>query len=213
MKNFKFFAVFCMMFMFATAANAQFVSTGNSSSGNYGGGAANEFTSMRVSYMPVSIENVDLNGVNVAWIKTKAISQDMPLFVESGLGFSWIGGDLGDSDFKLNFFSLNVPVNLGYELALNNGMSVSPFVGLDLRGNLFGKYKIDGESIDAFDEDELEDWYLEESKLERFNVGWRIGVAFNVNNLYLGASYGDDFNDVAEGSKASLPQFTIGFKF
>ena len=119
MKNIKFFAIFCMMFLFATSASAQFSSAGNSSFRNGGGGAANEYESIRLSYLPVSVEDIDLNGIMAAWVKTSAISQDIPVFVEYGLGVSWIGGEFGDSDVKLNLFSLNVPVNLGYEYVSN----------------------------------------------------------------------------------------------
>ena len=48
----------------------------------------------------------------------------------------------------MNFFSLNIPVNCVYKWNVNEDFSIDPFVGIDLRLNLTGKYKIseDGES-------------------------------------------------------------------
>ncbi len=195
------------MFMFAVSAQAQFANAGRSSSlGNQG--PVEQTGSVRVSYLPVSVEDADFNGVMVSFVKTMPISQDMPLFVETGIGLSWIGDEISE-DFSLNFFSVNVPLNLGYQIQISDAASISPFIGIGLRGNVFGNYKQDGKSYDAFDKDEVSKAY----QLKRFNIGWRAGASVRINNAYIGACYSSDFNDIIKGGKASVPELTLGFYF
>jgi len=158
--------------------------------------------------LPVSAEDVDFQGVMVSFIRTMSISQDMPLFVETGIGLSWIGDEISE-DFSLNFFSVNVPLNLGYQIQISDAASISPYIGIGLRGNVFGNYKEDGKSYDAFDKDEVG----KEAQLKRFNIGWRVGASVRINNAYIGACYSSDFNDIIKSVKASVPELTVGFYF
>lgn len=212
MKKIKFLLVACLLGIAATAS-AQFANSKSSSNGGSGNSSSLEnWQSIKVSYMPVTFDGdgggeINLNGAMLSYQKGFIVSQETPIFVETGLGVSWIGGEVEDTDIDLNFFSLNVPVNLGYKLAINDGISISPFLGITLRGNLFGKYKYEDESIDAFDDE------LDGAQLKRFNFGWQIGLGVNINSLYIGASYGSDFNEIIEKGKGIVPQITLGYNF
>lgn len=214
MKKIKFLLVACLLGIAATAS-AQFANAKSSSNGGSNNSSSLEnWQSIKISYLPTSIDGdgggeIDFNGVLVSYLKGYAISQDMPLFIETGLGASWIGGEIEDTGVDLNFFSLNVPVNFGYKYAFNDKCSIAPFVGITLRGNIFGNYKFEGESLNAFDEDEVG----EELKLKRFNFGWQVGLGVNINSLYIGASYGSDFNEIIENGKGIVPQITLGLNF
>ena len=210
MNKFKFLMIVCLLGI-ASTVSAQFVNT-NSSSMNSSSSDVSSWSGLRVSYHPVSIEDLDLTGASIGYVKSFSISNGTPIFVETGANVSWVGGTVFEEpedyeDIKLNVFSVNVPINLGYKLAFSNTASIFPFVGLTLRGNVVGNYSCDGESTNAFDDE------LEFLKLKRFQIGWQVGVGANFNKLYIGASYGTDFSEILEDCKATMPSLTIGFNF
>lgn len=210
MKKLLFIAT--VLVLGTTSAFAQFTNTGSTSS-NRGGGAYETQRSLKISYMPAKIKgdgggDISLNGATVELVNRQGISQDAPLYAEFGVGASWVGGEIEDTDLKVNYFSLQVPLYLGYQYNVSDKVAVSPYAGIYLRGNIFGNYKIGGESYNAFDKDEVGDL-----KLNRFNIGWRIGVNFDFEKVYIGASYGSDFNDIIDHGKEQLPQITVGFNF
>ena len=214
MKKIKLFMVVCLLGIAATAS-AQFANA-NSSSNN---SDATAWTGLRVSYLPLSIKadgggSIDLTGFQLGYVKAFAISANAPIFVETGLNVSYMNGEIAEFEYdydeyglKFNMFSLNVPVNLGYKYAFSETASIFPYAGLTLRGNLFGNYKMGGESVSIFD-DEFED-----GKAKRFQIGWQIGIAASFNQFVVGASYGTDFNDIIEGGKFATPAITIGYNF
>ena len=213
MKRIKFLMVACLLGI-ASTVSAQFVNTSGSSSSMSSNSDAEPWKGLRVSYHPVSINgdgggDISFSGASIGYLKGFAISNSAPLFIETGANVSWFGGEIGeyyDDELKLNVFSINVPVNFGYKFALNETSSLFPYVGLTLRGNVLGNYSYDGESINAFDEDEAEDM-----QLKRFQIGWQIGVGATFNTFFVGASYGTDFSEIIEGGKVAMPSITIGF--
>lgn len=210
MKSIKLLMVACLLGI-ASTVSAQFVNSNNSSMSN-GSADATEWQGLRVSYHPVSINadgggSINLSGVSAGYIKSFGISGTTPVFLETGANISWIGGELADSDVKLNVFSVNVPINLGYKFMLNETTGLFPYAGLTLRGNIVGNYSADGVSVGAFGDD-AEDLGM---KLKRFQIGWQIGVGVNFNTFFVGASYGTDFNEIVENGKVAMPSITIGF--
>ncbi|MBQ8770763.1 MAG: outer membrane beta-barrel protein [Bacteroides sp.] len=210
MKRMKFLLVVCLLGM-ASTMSAQFVSTSSSSSSMNSNSDAAVWSGLRISYHPVSINadgggDISLNGASVGYVRSFGVSASAPLFIETGASASWIGGEIEDSDLKLNVFSINVPVNFGYKFSFGDNNGIYPYAGLTLRGNIVGKYKADGESVSAFDDDLGDGW-----KLKRFQIGWQIGVGANFNTFYVGASYGTDFSDIIEDCKVAMPSISIGF--
>lgn len=148
------------------AASAQF-STSNSGNSLGSGSLTEEWSSIRISYSPITFEGDsdfeymmgdgdlldDYNGFAVEYVKGFSIVDNMPIFLEAGFGFQWINWndeeDLGDYSYeledysvkyKLNITSLYVPLNLGYNISLADNLQVMPYVGLNLRCNLTGQY-------------------------------------------------------------------------
>ena len=210
MKKIKFLMVACLLGI-ASTASAQFVNT-SSTSAVSGNSNAESWKGLRVSYHPVSIDadgggSIDLSGASIGYVKSFGVAATAPLFIETGANVSWIGGELEDSEIDLNVFSVNVPINFGYKYAFSESASIFPYAGLTLRGNIFGNYKADGESLNAFDKDEVgEGW-----QLKRFQIGWQIGVGATFNSFFVGASYGTDFNEIVKDGKVAMPSITIGF--
>ena len=206
MKRIKFFMVACLLGI-ASTVSAQFVNTNSSNSSMSGSSDVVSWQGLRISYLPVSINgdqggDISINGASIGYVKSYAISSTAPLFIETGANASWIGGELEDSDIKLNMFSVNVPINLGYKFSFGDNNGIFPYAGLTLRGNIIGKMKYDDESVDVFKGDDA--W-------KRFQIGWQIGVGATFNTFFVGASYGSDFSDIFEDAKIAMPSLTIGF--
>ena len=196
-------------------------------------------------------EDLGLNGVQVGYLKGFSISKQYPIFVETGIGFQWAfkSMDLEDyddmtgfpaddndripskSDFdithKYNLFSLQVPVNFVYKHTFNNGVSVAPYVGVDLKYHISGKLTQKLDAKDEYAEELLED--MDDSKgldlfdkkdmgdkdnmLKHFQIGWHIGVGLNAKSFFASISYGSDFNEIMKKCKPSTTSFTVGYNF
>ena len=213
MKKIKLFMVVCLLGIAATAS-AQFANSSSNSSAD-----ASAWKGIRASYLPISIKadgggSIDYTGFQAGYVKSFAISANAPLFIETGANLSYMSGDLemydgyDVIDVDMNMFSINVPVNFGYQLAFSETASIFPYVGATLRGNLFGNFKADGESLSIFDSDLEDGW-----KAKRFQIGWQVGVAATFNNFVVGVSYGTDFNDIFEDCKIATTAISIGFNF
>ena len=208
MKRIKFFMVACLLGI-ASTVSAQFVNTSSSGSSMSNNSEATSWSGLRVSYHPVSFNgdgpDFSFNGASIGYVKSFGVSSSAPLFIETGLSVSWVGGEVKDSDVKLNMFSLNAPVNFGYKFAFGENNAIFPYVGLTFRGNIVGTLKYDDESINVFDDGDMDD-----DAWKRFQIGWQIGVGANFNTFFVGASYGTDFSEIMEGGKVAMPSLTIG---
>ena len=190
---------------------------------------------LRVSYHPMSLspdkgDNIGITGFSAGYVKGFALSQSTPIFLEVGANLLWASKDLTedfglddydeDVSVKLNMFSVNIPVNFGYKYTVNDKFSIYPYIGLNFRVNAIGKLKIEAEyegeseseSIDVFSKDDMKEYEMGEA-WKRFQAGWQIGVAFNINKFTLAASYGKDFTEISKKVKVSMPSITLGLNF
>ena len=228
MKRMKFLLVACLLGIAATAS-AQFVNSGSSSSA--GSTTGDVWEGLRVSYMPMTMvydvtgaEDTDLTGFSLGYVKSFGVSSTAPLFVETGLNLSYATyseekeeGKYYSAEVKLNMMSLTAPVNLVYKYALSEEVSILPYAGVYLRGNLFGKYKTetsyDGETestkLDLFDEKDMG----KDGVYKRLQLGWQIGVGSHYNNIALRLSYGKDFSEIAKKTKVATTTMSVGLNF
>lgn len=176
--------------------------------------ASDNYNRFSVSY--TSLSNIDedaMSGISAAWTKGIAISKTTPLFIETGLGlnYAWKSED----EYKINWLTATIPVNLVYKYEISDGIKLAPFAGLYLRGNLLGEMNIDDDYSQYMDDvnffDDYNDGGLEAS---RFSFGWNIGVGVEINKFYLGLSYGSDLNEfVEDADKIGTLSATVGFNF
>ena len=151
MKNFRTLFAVCLLAM-ATAVNAQFANT--SSSSKIGGGAVDTegWQSVKLSYnkWTIDAEGAEFDAIpafELGYVKAFSVSQTYPLFVEAGASLMYATGDLFEmseengSDYyyystsastSLKMFSLAIPVNIGYKIALNDKMTLFPYAGVTL---------------------------------------------------------------------------------
>ena len=198
------------------------------------------WSGFRFSYAPTTLEfdyeggeNFDLNGLSFENVKGFGIMDNMPLFLEVGAGIEWLNYTDTESDSyegikyevkdAMNLFSVNIPVNLGYKVALNENITIMPYVGLKARLGLSAteKYSIevsyDGETekedetTNFYDEDDMGD-----ATLKRILLGWQAGVTATYNNISFGVNFGscftgEVFNEV--DSKLGATTITVGINF
>lgn len=214
------------------------------------------YSRMDFSYAPLKVvtdisgaEDHKLTGLSLGYTHGLNLTRQVPLFLELGFNFTYAFSkqdyeDRGlkeDDGFTLrtNLFSLNVPVSLAYKLSFNKRVSLTPFVGLNFRGNVSASSKW---KFNDFEEDfgyrwesEEDFWkYQEENETgmrektdlcdkketgnkdatwKRFQAGWQIGVGFNYKHLYIGLSYGKDFNELCKKSKIAATRISLGYNF
>lgn len=176
--------------------------------------ASDNYNRFSVSY--TSLSNIDedaMSGISAAWTKGIAISKTTPLFIETGLGvnYAWKSED----EYKINWLTATIPVNLVYKYEISDGIKLAPFAGIYLRGNLLGEMNIDDDYSQYRDDvnffDDYDDGGYEAS---RFSFGWNIGVGVEINKFYLGLSYGSDLNEfVEDADKIGTLSATVGFNF
>ena len=140
----------------------------------------------------------------------------LPMNVEVGLKWNMAFAkhtynedfNYGNYEEKANMtlMRLNIPVSYIYHFNVKNILNISPYAGLDFRFNLLAKTKWSGTeyilnndgTYDAEDlEDETINWFSKDDMggytANRFQMGWHIGVRFEVQKIFLGLEYGTDF--------------------
>ncbi|MBR5435263.1 MAG: outer membrane beta-barrel protein [Muribaculaceae bacterium] len=165
------------------------------------------------TFVPKKGDDLSFTGLTFGYSKAVGISETTPLFIEFGaaLQYSFKSESGRDWEEKFRMFSVKVSVNLVYDWQLpNSSVSIRPFAGLTLRGNISGKeIEEDDEYKSEYDLFDKKD--MDGEPFKRLQIGWQIGanVAFN-NKFYLGLSYGSDFSEICKNVKISTTSITVG---
>ena len=203
----KIFIMAACLVAMATTASAQFMGGGSASSSSSDGEG---YTSIRLHYNNFEIEpkNGSYDAVpsfGISLVKGWAISQNMPLFLEAGVGASYTTGELAKDEYgKLEYsaISAEIPVNIGYKFQINDDFAIMPFVGVSARYNITGKaeYKVnDGDGYDYDDDDYYGGYYAK--------AGYDYGYDYDYDYGY---DYDDDYED--EGAKEDAKKFQFGWQ-
>lgn len=159
MKNLRNFLLIAFVGL-STSTFAQFT---NSSSSTNSTTSTSGWNRVFIEYNPSKIttdideaDDLDFKGFSIGYMRGISVTQKLPLYVEAGVAFQYrtykedIENSYYDYTEKINTASLNIPVHLLYRFNVTNDFAIEPFVGLDFRFNISGKYKIeaDGESED-----------------------------------------------------------------
>ena len=160
----KLTSVVAMLMMVSTNAFAQFANAGaysTSSAANTDAwqGVTASYNIGSLSYDIDGAEDTDLNGFSIGFVKAFSISKSLPLFVETGLNFTYATGEKIDSDYdewydnrygvyitetceqkyEYTYYGVTIPVNLAYKYVVNDELQVIPFTGVYFRGNISAK--------------------------------------------------------------------------
>lgn len=248
MKNLKAIALAGAM-TFSCTAFAQFANTagGNSAAkGDYTG-----YNRIGISYNNThfgynkdaggSDDNFSTNGFGIDYIHGFSLTQSCPIFLEVGLNADFNFGSTSEEGDKVTvydywmrskytqkqqFINLQVPVNFVYRVKATEDFTIAPYVGLNFKLNLTGKFRNDAEIETNITSDMLDQMGYDESDLKeegdwvsvfdkdemggsdytwnRFQMGWHVGVGFQYKPFFLGIQYGTDFIPAFKYEKAKI---------
>ena len=261
MKKFYFFLVIAMMAVATSASaqfvqsGANNQSKNNNQSGNFFSQMSTDnYSRIYVGYNPTKIKWDDYqseleklfplkHGVSLGYIYGANIVDSLPLYIEFGGNFQYSFGneeiEEGDEDedfyllrkYKLNMYSLNVPVNLAFRFGFNdNKVEITPYLGLNFRVNLAANMKEEyemvedyyGESSGSSDENLFDSDEERGDIFKRFQVGFNVGVNFAFSGFNIGVGYTTDFNKICRndydndddfGGKLGVTTISVGFAF
>lgn len=222
MKNFFIMAA-CLVAM-ATTANAQFMGGSSSNNNSFDNDG---YTGIRLHYNNFEIEpdesEISLDAIpsfGVTFVKGWAVSNSIPIFLETGIGVSYATGDLKNEieDEEDYYFSTKItakllsgeiPVSLGYKFNFNEEFSIMPFVGITTR------FIVNSEIERKEDYDFSYNYGSETTEVDvkKFQLGWQIGARIIRDKFNLGVSYGTDLNEIVDEGKAKSLAISVGYNF
>ena len=242
----KLTSLVAMLMMVSTSAFAQFANAGASSSSSAANtdawqGVTASYDMGSVSFDGSGSEDVDLNGFSIGYVKAFSVSKSLPLFVETGLKFSYATGESTWSEsgydyeyglgyieltekLEYTYYNIQVPINLAYKFAVNDDIQIIPFTGVYLKGNIAAKvdetFTLDSEygsesveeSYDLYDKEEAQECGFEKA-WNRFNFGWQIGAKVAYQNFTAGITYGLDLNETSKKVKMNNLSISVGYNF
>ena len=178
-------------------------------------------------------------GFTLGYLESRHIYDGLPLFVEYGANVQYLfGKEVLSSDsmfngsgeeitFKANMCAVNIPVNASFRLLFEDyKFAVTPYVGLNLRLNLFGKQKLEGDifGFEAGGEDAL--FNADDNELmnandtfKRFQMGLNYGVAFTYDVYTISVGRVSDFlriakiNDSSYKGRLGVTTISVGYAF
>lgn len=261
MKTMKFYLTCCLLAI-VTSVSAQFANSNNNISASSSPGRyidTNGWNRLSVSVNPMKIttdikgeDDFNMTGFSLGYTKGFSIVKQIPLFLEIGINARYAFtkldkddiDDLGkmdgyDMERKFSLLSLDVPVNIAYKFSFpNSNVALVPYIGINFKGNIIGKSKLNLADPDELGEDYDEDdyWKDQEEKEEdgirqstnmfdkketgdkdvtwkRFQMGWQLGIGLYYNQLYAGIGYGKDFTELYKKTKIGTTSITIGYSF
>lgn len=167
------------------------------------------------------------NSISGGFNHAFSLSSTLPIYLEAGIAakYAW----KNKNGIKVNLFSLKVPVNLVYSFPVSDAFNIEPYAGIYLRGNIFGKEKIDHDAYTVEEDwDDDDDWYDDDDDWGELVDDWSnaramsSGSSFKVKDSYDLFSK-DDMGDDAwkrfgfgmqVGVRARInKQFLVGFGY
>lgn len=181
-----------------------------------------------------SDENITTaNGFGIQYIRGFGIGEN-PMSVEVGAKFNMVFGSKSESytdfdavgEFKMTntLGRLAIPVSYAYHFKVAEGMTLTPYIGVDFRFNLMatGKYKmtysedgykdIEEENINYFNKDDMND-----HTYNRFQLGWHLGARLSYEHFTFSVEGGTDFIPLFKFESYKIDTsnlaLTVGYKF
>ncbi len=197
---------------------------------------SSDFWSIKAGVNFANFTNLDYSsdcqtGFNVGVTRAFALSDQVPIFLQSGLSFEMKGAK---NSYTVNGFGYNntiksyaleVPVLLNYGVTLSKNSTLHPFVGVFYSFALGGKMSEGGESINPYKKEDIEFGNPAEivnSRLfSRSDFGIKLGLDYKYTKYSIGVAYdigllniyAKDFRDMNyEASTGSL-SINLGYYF
>lgn len=146
---------------------------------------------VNVSKYDISAEDMQIStgsraGFNFAVTDQVLLHRSLPLYIETGVGFSSLGSRAAAPIYDqietmtMRPFYIQVPLLVNYHFHIGGFVTIQPFAGVyggvGVRGMMETQYG-------------SEDLFSERGILSRMDFGVRVGVGFVVRRIYLGINY------------------------
>lgn len=227
MQTLRLLAIASAMAM-SSVAFAQFSTGGNSKMSSTSTDSFAGYDMLTLSYTNSSLDpkygdEISMNGFSLGYIHGFSISNTRPMFIETGLKLtgSFHSDSESDDDDEYSVFeqnwSVSVPVNFAWKFTINDKFSVKPFVGLNLKGNIYGSTKYT-ETYRGEEEEYKSNWYDKDDMgddgvFRRFQMGWHIGAGLQYSSFYVGINYGTDFVKIHKNISSATFDLSVGLCF
>lgn len=186
------------------------------------------------STSPDQGDGISYNGVYLEWLDAVSMSQTSPIYLDWGfnLNYNYYKDEKNDIKTTSNLMQIAVPIQVEYRLPVGENLHISPFLGIVARVNVLGtgssEYKVkewvsgskytsghystktEKKDLDYFSKDDMGS---SEACWKRFQLGWNIGVNFDINKFTIGVSYGTDFMEIAKKMGSSTLKVGIGVAY
>lgn len=179
MANKKLLSLLTMLLLFIGqfSVNAQDAQTSLPQSYNR---VAISFRDFTIGLPEIHKENFMGGGLD--YIHGFRLNETMPFYFETGASIS-LGFNIDDSDCA--YGNVEVPLNFACLIPVSNSsVTFSPFIGIDIKGNIVG--------TESFDFDALRPWYNSEN-CNSVQIGWSLGMGISKGKFYFGIACGSDF--------------------
>jgi hypothetical protein len=133
-------------------------------------------------------------GITLAGVIGLRLSQQAPVFLESGLYFTQRGGK--DGSYTANLSCLEIPILLKYGIQASEDIAVLPFIGPYFAYGVGGKMEYSG--INGKEKQSTYEF------LNRNDMGIKVGCGAEYNMVYLELAYQFGLVNVADNDKYSI---------
>ncbi|MCM1310777.1 MAG: outer membrane beta-barrel protein [Bacteroides sp.] len=100
---------------------------------------------------------------------------------------------------KTQMITMTIPVNIGYQFCLNNNVGLTPYAGINLKINAYGRSKDEvtdkngNVQKDLSDSDWVSIYDPGSPDIAIAQFGWQAGLGLSIKKFYIGAEFGTDF--------------------
>ena len=143
-------------------------------------------------------------GMTLAGIIGLRLSQQSPVFLESGLYYTQRGGKDGSYTADLN--CLEVPILIKYGIQASDEIAILPFVGPYFAYGVAGETEFAG-----LNGKEKEGTY--KHFLNRNDMGFKLGCGAEYNMLYLEVAYQFGLHNIADNDDLSIHANQLSINF
>lgn len=175
-------------------------------------------TGMTLKSGNVKVDAKARAGVSFAGTYQRLLTENLPLYLETGLEFAMAGTSYGDKTAKTiyNLWYMDIPVMVNYKFFVGD-FTIYPSVGLyyalGLGGNLKYKWEYEGEK--GSEKYKVFGKYDPETReggvLTRSDLGIRVGVTGQWQNFTVGLAYSNGFLNIANTSDKDTKFHNWGF--